>query len=267
MVQSGSLDPSNARCEVAGATSYSPGMCPGHMTSVTVSVNGDEYVDICCESGFSWDRTGCLSIFTEARSILLAPEITTADTWSQIVGGLASHTPMLAAWHTTDLGLFPSDVQAQRRAFIAGSTATSTPTATFTGARQTSNSITDPAPPSTSGDVRGAASEQSLSPAAKIGIGVGAAISGIAVLAYVSACLWKRRQRWRLPHQRAEELDSNNTTTWKLWLGHAWRAESGGDPRAELSSEPQMELDGQPRAELQGSPVYYRGQIPEKEKV
>ncbi|ETS85611.1 hypothetical protein PFICI_03636 [Pestalotiopsis fici W106-1] len=209
VITSGTLDPSYNGCQLHNRPelTYSPGMCPGRMTTAARQLNGDHFTEWCCQSGYSYDPRGCGSVVASRTTVPIYPTSDNTQHSATVTSVVAVHEAVTIIWASTDLNLFPSDVASSRSALFSDSNTT-------TG----------------------------LTQAAKIGIGVGVAVGALIILTVGSAWLIKvMRQKKRHPKKGrnvAGELDGDQKI-WKRFFGREWRAELPPDGLpAELATEP-----------------------------
>ena len=89
--------------------------------------------------------------------------------------------------------------------------------------------------------------KQGLGIGAKIGVAFGVIVLVIALLAALVIGKRKRKSKKAWPNLKLPELDSEGPSTWKAFLGGAWRSEKDGAEKArkELTSQGSLfELDG-----------------------
>ncbi|KAF7519806.1 hypothetical protein G7054_g12971 [Neopestalotiopsis clavispora] len=199
VITSGTLDPTFNECQLDGSPdlTYSPGMCPGRMTTAVRTSSDGHFTELCCQSGFSYDPRGCGSIVEGATIVSIFPTSGGTQLFATITSVVAVHEAVTIIWASSDLSLFPSDVAANRSAL-------------FTSSNANSNA------------------DVGLTQAAKIGIGVGVALGVTIILIIISAWLLRvRRKRKRFDGQARNgvgELDGEQKI-WKRFFGREWRAE------------------------------------------
>jgi hypothetical protein len=223
------VDPKYNGCQpTTGSVAYSPGMCPENMVAVTASLNGSVYTERCCQKGFSLPVTDCHSYIATTTNVLLAPRITTTDSYTVFSNIGAIHPPFDVLWKSADLTAFPSDEAARRQAVIASlasSHATNT-TSITTGA----TSLTTHTTSTTAAATQAPSDRTDMSTDVKIGIGVGVTVASLIISLFIAAWLVNIMRRRRLaPRGGAQELDADYTAIWKRFMGSDWRAEMAND--------------------------------------
>ncbi|PVI03251.1 hypothetical protein DM02DRAFT_669915 [Periconia macrospinosa] len=210
--------------------SFSPGVCPSGLeaNALTLYTGGAArtWRAVCCSSGW-YDDEGCRTTFTtpftaitgytesgttywdsSINSYLDTLETTTDPRGSVsvksnmlispilkvnrtvVTSGVASATPIIVAWQSSDLTVFPSDYAsslARRMGVDFATTTLASP-----GSSQSIPQATQTPPPASSTTPT---QRPPLSTAAKAGIGVGATLFAVLVITAILATLLLRRRR------------------------------------------------------------------------
>lgn len=176
---------------------------------------GCDFCDSCnvdrgFNSGFSYDPRGCGSIVEGATIVSIFPTSGGTQLFATITSVVAVHEAVTIIWASSDLGLFPSDVAANRSAL-------------FTNYNASSNA------------------DVGLTEAAKIGISIGVALGVTIILILIWTWLLNVRRRRKQFDGKARngagELDGEQKI-WKRFFGHEWRAELPPDGRpSQLATE------------------------------
>ncbi|KAH9907185.1 hypothetical protein F4778DRAFT_526194 [Xylariomycetidae sp. FL2044] len=126
MPSSGWIDPSFTQCIPSQYTAtnptFSPGVCPEHMSIVTSTSNVVDggstiWTGGCCQSGFDTiaadPRFLCTSSLTSPSAFLLIPNISTTDIYTTLSTNLPKfieHDQLTVQWEEADLQNFPPEV-------------------------------------------------------------------------------------------------------------------------------------------------------------
>ncbi|KAJ1328240.1 hypothetical protein MN608_07576 [Microdochium nivale] len=150
---SGWVDPSFTDCIPSQYSttypSFSPGICPHPMTVVAsesnISGRRTVWTGRCCQSGFTIPDINpdyfCTSAVTSPLTLLVIPNITTADIYTTLPGVRSiQHDQVTVLWEQDDLSLFPRPIAAEYASMMGLSWA---PALTFDVA------TTNPAPTTT----------------------------------------------------------------------------------------------------------------------
>ncbi|CAJ2505803.1 Uu.00g131970.m01.CDS01 [Anthostomella pinea] len=136
---SGWIDPLFTQCvpsqyQTAYPT-FSPGVCPEHMSIVTSTFNVEGSKTIwtggCCQSGFSNIAVApewvCTSTVTTPMAFLLIPNISTADIYTTLSTNLwIEHDQLTVQWEQSDLRAFPREVATHYASMMGVQAPTST---------------------------------------------------------------------------------------------------------------------------------------------
>ncbi|KAI0023968.1 hypothetical protein F4780DRAFT_798180 [Xylariomycetidae sp. FL0641] len=187
---------------------YSPGLCPSGWAPATlrsdVSTIDGETTYTCCPTKFSYTASfsdhpgwgGCFYDLPQDRSWTISSLYSVSDATTVFLDATTGLAGAINA----------NSIQVRFRAGDFPTTTTTTTAATGdAAASSTAEAASTRTPTSTNG---AAADDAGLSTAAQAGIGIGAALGGIAVLA-AAALLFRRRHRKRFPRSRAQRLDDH----------------------------------------------------------
>ncbi|PLB47692.1 hypothetical protein P170DRAFT_426923 [Aspergillus steynii IBT 23096] len=182
---------------------YSPGYCPMGYTSADVAIKGPVTSAICCLSDYSYTASvmhysnlpsatyaGCTSELHESSSTIVSARAKENNRGTQVQGPIVMWAqPITIQLEASDLSLFVPVTSTTE----SSSEPTPTPKQTSSDTTRSTGSASSAAQPSQDVTSTGDSGSSGLSTGAKAGIGIGAAVGGVAILGVLAFWLFRRR--------------------------------------------------------------------------